>query len=146
MWSTISIKPNLKIVCYVMKVLRITDIFRLSSVRNIHQNKLTEYMKENQINYNYVRRSEEEWLKLLIDCSTNEWLPTCINHMVTIERICKNWIPCPIYIMYALHVKNFMKAHSWKLVHDFEIQRSSVSLYHYVGNVGKYHLKVIKFR
>jgi hypothetical protein len=51
-------------------------------------------MKENQINYNYVSRSEEELLKLVIDCSTSEWL----NHMVAIERICKNWI-------YALHVK-----------------------------------------
>ena len=68
----------------------------LSNISKIHQNKLTEYMKENQINYNYVSRSEEESLKLAIDCSTNEWLP--INHMVAIERICKNWI-------YALHIK-----------------------------------------
>jgi hypothetical protein len=68
----------------------------LSNIRKIHQNKFTEYMKENQINYNYVSRSEEELLKLAIDCSTNEWLP--INHMVAIERNCKNWI-------YALHVR-----------------------------------------
>ena len=53
-------------------------------------------MKENQINYKYVSRSEQELLKLVIDCSTNEWLP--INHMVPIERISKNWI-------YALHDK-----------------------------------------
>ena len=42
----------------------------LSNISKIHQNKLTEYMKENQINYNYVSRSEEESLKLAIDCST----------------------------------------------------------------------------
>ena len=37
-------------------------------------------MKEKKINYNYVSRSEEELLKLVIDCSTNEWLPTYKPH------------------------------------------------------------------
>jgi hypothetical protein len=55
---------------------------------------------QDQINYNYVSRSEEELLKLVIDCSTNEWLP--INHMVAIERICKTG-----YMLYMLKEQNY---------------------------------------
>ncbi|XP_063442173.1 uncharacterized protein LOC134722482 [Mytilus trossulus] len=68
----------------------------LNSVRKIHHIRLKNLLIENQINYNYIIKSDDDLLQLLIDSSTNLRIPKA--QLGDIERICKDWV-------FALHTK-----------------------------------------